>query len=421
MIMVLLAGILAACSTTQAATPPPEIPQIILTATSAPAAAQPALTPTPPQTTTEPTQPAALAGVDRPAQAPAYQWVPLATGLNQPTDLQEAPDGSGRMMVLEQAGVIRVVDKTGALQAEPYLDIRDRVGTNGSERGLLGLAFHPKFQQNGFFYVNYTDKNGDTHIARFTASSGAAGVDPGTEKLILFVKQPFPNHNGGGLVFGPDQYLYIGLGDGGSGGDPRNNGQSLNTHLGKILRIDVNSGDPYGIPPNNPFAKGGGLPEIWAYGLRNPWRFSFDTANGDLYIADVGQNAWEEIDYIAKGSPAGLNFGWRFREGANPFAGNPPAGLNLVDPVWQYSHSEGCSVTGGGVYRGSQIPELQGTYLFGDYCSGTIWGLKRDAAGTWQAQRLFDSGASISSFSRDLSGEFYLLDQKGGQVLKLTN
>jgi glucose/arabinose dehydrogenase len=347
------------------------------------------------------------------------QWETLATGLQKLTDLKEAPDGSGRLMLLEQVGLIQVMNKTGAVEPEPYLDIRDRVGSQGSEQGLLGLAFHPQFQQNGFFYVNYTDKNGDTHIARFTAAGSAVSVDPATEKQLLMVKQPFPNHNGGGLFFGPDNDLYIGLGDGGSSGDPRNNAQSLNTLLGKMLRIDVNSGDPYGIPADNPFAKGGGLPEIWAYGLRNPWRFSFDAQTRDLYIADVGQNKWEEIDFVAAGSPPGLNFGWKYREGANSYAGDPPTNLKLVEPVWQYDHGQGCSVTGGGVYRGSLIPELQGTYLYGDYCSGTIWGLKRGADGKWQNQELFQSGAFISSFGQDLSGEFYLLDQKGSQVLRL--
>ncbi len=366
-----------------------------------------------------PTANAAASATPGSTGVPAPRWKTLATGLEKLTDLKEAPDGSGRLMVVEQVGLIHVMNKTGALDPEPYLDIRDRVGSRGSEQGLLGLAFHPQYQQNGFFFVNYTDQNGDTVIARFTGAPGTVKVDPGTQKVLLRVDQPFPNHNGGGLAFGKDGFLYIGLGDGGSAGDPNNNAQSLNTFLGKLLRIDVNSGDPYGIPADNPFAKGGGSPEIWAYGLRNPWRFAFDSATQDLYIADVGQNKWEEIDFLAAGSPAGQNFGWKFREGANAYAGSPPAGLKLVDPVWQYDHGQGCSVSGGGVYRGKRVPELEGNYIYGDYCTGTVWGLKRDASGKWQNQELFKTGVSISAFAEDLSGDFYLLDHKGSQVLRL--
>ena len=398
---------IAACTGPQGALPP-RVPAARLTSTITPGVVNQPVATLPVATA------AALA-----TPVPAIRWNPLATGLQKMTDLKEAPDKSGRLMVVEQVGLIHAMNKTGALEPEPYLDIRDRVGSSGSEQGLLGLAFHPQFQQNGFFYVNYTDKLGDTMIVRFKADPDAVKIDPATQKLLLYVKQPFPNHNGGGLVFGPDGYLYIGLGDGGSAGDPNNNAQSLNTYLGKMLRIDVNTGDPYGIPADNPFARGGGLPEIWVYGLRNPWRFGFDSVTKDLYIADVGQDAWEEIDFIPAGSPPGLNFGWKYREGANPFAGNPPAGLKLVDPIWQYDHGQGCSVTGGGVYHGKQVPELDGTYLYGDYCSGTVWGLKRDTNGKWQNQVLFQTNLSISSFAEDLSGEFYLLDQKGSQVLRL--
>lgn len=405
---------LAACTGTQN-TAPTGTPAVLGTATRASSPTQVATTVPAGTPTAKATASATLAST----RGSTPRWKPLATGLEKLTDLKEAPDGSGRLMVLEQVGLIHVMNKTGALEPEPYLDIRDRVGSRGSEQGLLGLAFHPQYQQNGFFYVNYTDQKGDTMIARFTGPPGAVNVDPATQKLLLRVDQPFPNHNGGGLTFGKDGYLYIGLGDGGSAGDPNNNAQSLNTLLGKMLRIDVNTGDPYGIPADNPFAKGGGSPEIWAYGLRNPWRFAFDSVTQDLYIADVGQNKWEEINFIPAGSPPGLNFGWKFREGANAYAGNPPAGLKLVDPVWQYDHGQGCSVSGGGVYHGKRVPELEGTYLYGDYCTGTVWGLKRDANGKWQNQELFKTGASISSFADDLSGDFYLLDQKGNQVLRL--
>jgi glucose/arabinose dehydrogenase len=257
-------------------------------------------------------------------------------------------------------------------------------------------------------------------IARFTAGPGAAQADPKSEKILLQVKQPYPNHNGGGVAFGPDGYLYLALGDGGSFGDPQNRAQSPDTLLGKLLRIDVNQGDPYAAPPTNPYARGGGLPEIWAIGLRNPWRFSFDRLTGDLYIGDVGQDQWEEIDFLPAGSPGGTNFGWRYREGTHAYTGRPPLGVSLVDPVWEYRHDEGCSVTGGFVYRGQKFSTLQGTYIYGDYCIGTVWGLKRAANGAWQNQVFAKVKASISSFGQDLSGELYLLDHNGN-ILKLEN
>lgn len=352
--------------------------------------------------------------------AAGYTWAQVGNGLIAPTDLAAPADGSGRLLVLEQAGVIRVVAGGNTLPA-PFLDITDRVGRNGSERGLLGIALHPNYTKNGFFYVNYTDQNGNTVIARFTVSSADPNrADPASEKVILHVQQPYPNHNGGSMVFGPDGYLYMGLGDGGSQGDPNGNGQSTDTLLGKLLRIDVNNGDPYTIPDSNPFKKGGGKPEIWAYGLRNPWRFSFDRLTGDLYIADVGQDKWEEIDFLPAGAPGGTNFGWNYREGKHPYKGNPPAGLKLTEPVYDYSHSEGCSVIGGFVYRGESLPEFRGIYLFTDYCSGTIWGMLRDASGAWQTQTLFQqSGMNISSFGQDANGEIYILDQASGAVYRL--
>jgi glucose/arabinose dehydrogenase len=222
------------------------------------------------------------------------------------------------------------------------------------------------------------------------------------------------------LAFGPDGYLYIGLGDGGSAGDPQGNGQSLQTLLGKLLRIDVDQGDPYAIPADNPFASGGGKPEIWAYGLRNPWRFSFDAQTGDIYIGDVGQNQWEEVNFLEAGSPGGVNFGWNFREGTHPYQGAPSEGLSLVDPVAEYEHSLGCSVTGGEVYRGMNLPGWEGVYLYGDYCSGNSWGLLRSADGTWQSQLLFTTGFTIASFGVDDDGEIYLLDLQQGDIYRLT-
>jgi glucose/arabinose dehydrogenase len=318
-------------------------------------------------------------------------------------DLQA--DGSGRLFVIEKSGRIRII-QDGQLLPQPFLDITDRVGSGGNEQGLLGLAFHPQYSQNGRFFVNYTDKNGDTVIARFQVSGDPNAADPGSEVKLLGVDQPYANHNGGVLAFGPDGYLYAGLGDGGSQGDPKGNAQNTSNLLGKILRVDVNSGDTYSVPADNPFGN-----EVWAYGLRNPWRFSFDKATGDFYIGDVGQNTWEEINYLPAGSPGGTNFGWDQREGAHDFEGS--ASPDFTEPVTEYSHPEGgCSVTGGYVYRGS-MPEWNGIYLYGDYCTGMIWGLLQ-ADGGWQKQKLFDVDYTITSFGQDQSGEIYLVSDGGG-------
>jgi glucose/arabinose dehydrogenase len=343
----------------------------------------------------------------------------IANGLERPTGLADPGDGSGRLLILEQPGRIQVY-QNGAILPQPFLDVTDRVGSTGNEQGLLGIALHPKYLSNGYFFVNYTDLNGNTVIARFKVSTDPNRADPASEKDLLHVQQPFPNHNGGSMVFGPDGLLYMGLGDGGSQGDPHQNGQSLNTYLGKILRIDVDHGDPYAIPADNPFAKSGGLAEIWAYGLRNPWRFSFDRQTGDLYIADVGQDLYEEIDFLPAGSKGGVDFGWNFREGLHAYKGSPPPGLKLTDPVYEYSHSVGgCSVTGGYVYHGSLHPELQGTYIYGDYCTGLVWGLKRDSSVAWQNSQLFATGLNISSFGEDHNGELYMLDLRDGGVYRL--
>ncbi|MCL4559687.1 MAG: PQQ-dependent sugar dehydrogenase [Chloroflexi bacterium] len=350
----------------------------------------------------------------------SYLWMQVVAGLDQPVFVGNAGDDSGRLFILEQPGVILIL-QNGALLTTPFLDIRDRVNTkNYVEQGLLGLAFDPNFQQNGYFYVNYTDSQNATVVARFSVTSNPNRADPNSETIILHIPKPYPNHNAGMLAFGPDGYLYIGEGDGGSEGDPLDLGQSLNTLLGKLLRIDVEHGSPYAIPADNPFANGGGKPEVWAYGLRNPWRFSFDSTTGDLYIADVGQDLWEEVDYLPAGSPGGTNFGWSYREGDHPYKGTPPAGITLTDPVFEYSHSEGgCAISGGYVYRGQELPAWQGVYLFGDYCSGLVWGLKRSNGGAWVGQILFQTGSAISSFGVDQSGEIYLVDRHG-TVYKLT-
>ncbi|MCS6908431.1 MAG: PQQ-dependent sugar dehydrogenase [Anaerolineales bacterium] len=347
-----------------------------------------------------------------------YQWTPIVRRLKAPVGLGYPPDGTGRLMILEQAGVIRLW-QSGTLASTPFLDLRDRVGSRGSEQGLLGIAFHPSYAENGYFYVNYTDRNGDTVIARFRADPPSANsADATTEKILLRVAQPYANHNGGAVVFGPDGYLYLGLGDGGAAGDPENRAQALDTLLGKILRIDVDHGDPYAIPASNPLASGVGLPEIWAYGLRNPWRISFDRQTGDLYIGDVGQNLWEEINYLPHGSSGDLNFGWKYFEGTHPYEGIPPAGQKFISPIYEYGHDQGCSVTGGIVYRGKSLPEWNGVYLFGDYCAGWVDGLRRLPDGTWQAQRLFRDLGRISSFGEDEQGEVYVINH-AGEVYRL--
>lgn len=347
-----------------------------------------------------------------------FQWRQIATGLTKPTAMVELPDGSGALLVLEQRGTIRVVDN-GQVLPQPFLDLTDRVGSSGNEQGLLGIALDPAFTKTGIFYLNYTDLNGNTVVARYHSKAEGLTTDTAFEEILLHVDQPFANHNGGDLVFGPDGMLYIGLGDGGSGGDPHGNGQSLNTLLGKMLRIDVSGQSGYTIPADNPFALGGDKPEIWAYGLRNPWRYSFDSQTGDLYIGDVGQNQYEEIDFVPAGTPPGLDFGWNFREGLHAYKGTPPAGLVLTDPVFEYDHGQGCSVTGGYVYRGRNLPEFNGIYLFGDYCSGIIWGMLRGADGAWQTEQLFQVSASISSFGQDSVGELYFLDHSGGSIFYL--
>jgi len=340
-----------------------------------------------------------------------YQWAPVITGLNSPVGITSAKDGSGRLFVIEQAGVIRIL-QNGQILPTPFLDIRNQVGSQGNEQGLLGLAFHPNYTQNGSFFIDYTDVNGNTVVSRLQVSADSNIADTTTESQLLYIRQPYENHNGGQIVFGPDGYLYIGTGDGGSAGDPEGNGQKLTTLLGKILRIDVDRGTPYAIPDDNPLANGGGLPEIWAWGLRNPWKFSFDRQTNDLYIGDVGQNQWEETNFWAAGSPAGVNYGWNFWEGLHPYAGSPSEDTKFEFPIWEYGHNLGCSVTGGVVYRGS-LPEWQGIYIYGDFCSGLVWGLLRDADLEWQNSLLFQTGSNIAAFGEDEAGEIYLVDRKG--------
>ena len=355
------------------------------------------------------------------AAEPVVALQPVATGLLRPVAIAHA--GDARLFVVQQPGMIAIVED-GVVLPQPFLDIRPLV-SSGGERGLLGLAFHPRYAENGFFFVNYTNLNGDTIVARYSVSASDPNrADPASARQILFVAQPFGNHNGGQIAFGPDRYLYIGLGDGWSGNDPLNAGQDLGQLLGKILRIDVDAGEPYAIPSTNPFATTpGARDEIWAYGLRNPWRFAFDRATGDLWIADVGQGLWEEVNFQPASSAGGENYGWRRMEGTHCF--NPSSNCNdgtLVLPVIEYGHTGGaCSVTGGYVHRGTRFPRLHGMYIYGDYCDGIIRGARRDASGTVTSRALLDTSFFISTFGDGADGELYVADHNGGAIYRIVD
>lgn len=371
---------------------------------------EPSPTPQAPQPTTE-----SIPQVETLPNPDDFSWSVFATGLAQPLYLTHAGDQSGRIFVIEKAGRI-LIFQDGIQLEDPFLDIVQQVNSRDFERGLLGLAFHPNYAQNGLFFVNFTDLNGDTVVAKYQVSGDANRAEPDSQEILLTISQPYANHNGGMIEFGPDGYLYIGMGDGGSAGDPQGNAQNLESLLGKILRIDVDSGTPYGIPPGN---KPGGRPEIWALGLRNPWRFSFDHVTGNLLIGDVGQNQWEEVHLLPAGAIS-ANLGWDYFEGTHPYEGSPPNNISLVFPLLEYSHGGGnCSVTGGYTYRGTQLPDWQGVYLYGDYCSGAVWGAIPDANGDWQTERLYNLSASVASFGEDESGEIYLVDLNG-TIYKLT-
>jgi glucose/arabinose dehydrogenase len=336
----------------------------------------------------------------------AITLIPLVTqGLDQPVFVTHAGKHHQRLFVAEQAGRIRIVEG-GQLLPTPFLDITDRVNFGG-ERGLLGLAFHPEFSSNGRFFLNYSRAiDGATVISEFRRSK-TRGQAETEETIILVIPQPFGNHNGGMIAFGPDGLLYIGTGDGGAGGDPGNRGQNQTALLGKILRIDIDHTTPYTIPKDNPFLKTQQAQEIYAIGFRNPWRFSFDKTTGELWAADVGQNRWEEIDRVEKGK----NYGWRIMEGTHCFKPSSGCGQNgLTLPIAEYAHHSGrCSITGGYVYRGSHIPDIQGTYLFGDYCSGEVMGVVQG-----KVTVLLSTSMHISSFGEDAAGELYVVDHGGG-------
>jgi glucose/arabinose dehydrogenase len=338
---------------------------------------------------------------------------PVATGLRFPVGVTHAGDGTGRLFILEQTGRVVVHDGSQVLPS-PFLDVSALVSCCG-ERGLLGLAFHPRYAANGLFYVNYTNTAGDTVIARYQVSGDPNLADPASAQILLTVGQPFANHNGGQLAFGPDGFLYIALGDGGSGDDPGNRAQNLGTLLGKILRIDVDGASPYAIPGDNPFrTTQGAQPEIWAYGLRNPWRFSFDREFGDLFIADVGQNTLEEVNFQPAASAGGENYGWRRMEGTGCHI--PSTACNdgtLTLPILEYDHSLGCSITGGYRYRGGRFPQFLARYFYGDYCSGRIWGGIQSGQ-TWSATQLIDTTLNITSFGEDEGGELYVVHHGSG-------
>ena len=352
----------------------------------------------------------------------------FVTGLSAPLLVTFAPGDSTRVFIVEQGGRIKLV-RNDSLLPDPFLNINSLV-SSGSERGLLGLAFHPDYQSNGQFFVNFTNTSGNTVVRRYNVSANPDSADASSGFNIITINQPFSNHNGGMIAFGPvDGYLYIGMGDGGSANDPGNRAQNKKELLGKMLRIDVDSGSPYGIPGDNPFVSDNGYsPEIWALGLRNPWRFSFDRATGDMYIGDVGQNIIEEIDYQAGSSSGGENYGWRLKEGSNCFI--PSTGCDtiagLTDPVAEYTHGgipNKCSVTGGYVYRGCAIPDLQGTYFYGDFCSGVNWSIRYDGTTiTDSTNRTAELGlgtVAISSYGEDYYGELYICSYFAGTVYKI--
>lgn len=337
---------------------------------------------------------------------------------SKPILMLQAPNNDSQWYIVEKGGrVLRVTTNAGGVQSSTFLDISERVDSGPNEAGLLGMAFHPQYQTNGLVYLSYTasDPSLTSIISRVTRSSDGNSLQADTEEVLLRVNQPYSNHNGGHIAFGPDGFLYIGLGDGGSGGDPRGHGQNTTTLLGSMLRIDVNNGAPYGIPASNPFASGEqGRPEIYAWGLRNPWRWSFDKTTGALWVADVGQNSWEEVSVMN----ASGNYGWNAKEGTHCYESSRCDKPEFVDPVIEYSHEYGCSVTGGYVYRGSANPDLRGTYLYSDYCSGTLWGAKDNGNGEYVSTEILSTGLNVASFAEGNNGEIYIV-HLGGEIYQI--
>lgn len=344
-------------------------------------------------------------------------FIKVADGLDRPVHLIHAGDDSGRIFIVEQPGRIKILKDKQILQV-PFLDITARV-SSGNERGLLSVAFPPDYPDKKYFYVNYTNVSGDTTVSRFHLDTNNNIANPQSEEIILSIKQPFSNHNGGQLAFAPDGFLYIGMGDGGSAGDPLNSGQNGNSLLGKMLRIDVESGvKPYSVPTTNPFlTKADFQPEIWALGLRNPWRFSFDSKTGDFYIADVGQNLFEEVNFQAVSSHGGENYGWNTLEANHCFKISLCDQSGLTSPILEYDHSrDDLSITGGLVYRGKEFPRMQGVYFFADFVSGRVAGL-RWVNNQWQSSLLANTSFNISSFGEDGAGRLYFVDLSGSIYL----
>jgi glucose/arabinose dehydrogenase len=424
-LLVLVLILTAACT--------PAIPSVEAPATRA--AALPTPTPAPgaaagDATTADP----AAEGADEapPAAVPdvgniAISLEAVVEGLDVPVFVTHAGDGSNRLFILEKVGRIQLL-QDGQVADAPFLDITGQVSL-GNEQGLLGLAFAPDFATSGRFFINYTDRGGDTIVARYTvAADDPNRADPASATQILKLEQPAPNHNGGMLAFGPDGMLWIGTGDGGAANDAFGNGQNPDALLGKMLRLDVTS-DPeaaYTIPGDNPWVDAGWngqdvADEVWAVGMRNPWRYSFDRRTGDLWIADVGQNRLEEVNFVAAGSPGGLNFGWPIMEGNSCFRSPDCDPSGLVLPVVDYPHEGHCSVTGGYVYRGTAVPAWDGVYFYGDYCSGVMWAIAPDGAGGWTNAEIARSGLTLSSFGEDEAGELYLADMRNGVVYRMTS
>lgn len=427
--------LLAACGTNEVvetppptikatATPLPPLPTapIVATQTAVPIATS-TETPVPQDTAVPPTPTMTPTPTETPIPVTAVTSITLArvTDYNffKPTYLTHA--GDGRLFVTEQHGVIRII-QDGVVLPEPFLYIVDKVGSTELEQGLLSVAFHPNYAENGTFFINYTNTGGDTVVSRWQVNADNPNVAAyGSEQVLLTIHQPYANHNGGQLQFGPDGYLYLGMGDGGAANDPLLAGQDLSNLLGKLLRLDVdfNPGG-YAIPADNPFVNDDtARNEIWAYGLRNPWRFSFDRLTHDLYIADVGQNLWEEVDVQPVGSTGGENYGWNVMEATHCFESDTCDQTGLVLPIFEYGHELGCSITGGYVYRGMQYLDFYGNYFAADYCQGTVWSLIPNGDGSWQSHVVYQGAGNPSSFGEDVNGDLYLLDQLSGGVFQI--
>lgn len=360
---------------------------------------------------------------DAAPSADSIQLTPVADGFNRLLYVTHAGDGSNRLFAVQQSGEILIIEDGNVLE-EPFLNVSELVtqsalSPNYTEQGLLGLAFHPDYENNGLFFINYTDRSGGTVVARYNVTLSNPNIaDAGSAQILFQIAQPFGNHNGGHMAFGPDGYLYFSLGDGGSANDPLGSGQNKGTLLGSILRIDIDGELPYAIPEDNPFVgDDSGADEIWSYGLRNVWRFSFDRATGDMYLADVGQNEYEEVNFQPADSTGGENYGWNVWEATHPFARGTVE--NHVLPFAEYNHALGCSVTGGYVYRGEMIPDLEAVYLFGDYCSGRVWASYRDSNMQWNTSEFLQTGFQISSFGEDEIGELYVISYGEGTLYRI--